>query len=182
MYRGGVKLKPSAARFNSIHIGYHAADAVDVYSAHTILNIEKNGHIVFGGTAHIGHGANIHCKRNAELSLGDNFAISGTTGIICSSKITIGDNVQFSWNTLVMDSDAHKIYDQNGLLSNAPLPVRIGSKVWIAANCTILKGSVIPDGVVVSCNTLVNKAHDTENCILGGTPAKVIKHISGWEI
>lgn|SRR5574344_1062635 len=181
MYRGGIRLENNI-RFNSVHIGYHCADAVDTYSTRTILCVEKGGHICIFGKIHIGHGAIIHVKSKGNLLLGDNFAISGTTSIICSEKIVIGENVQFSWNSLVMDSDAHHIFNENNEIMNSAKAITIGNMVWIAANCTILKGAFIPDNVVIACNSLVNKSFPYGNCILAGIPAKAIKDIAKWEL
>jgi acetyltransferase-like isoleucine patch superfamily enzyme len=182
MHRGGFKIKKGMARFNLIHIGYHSADAVDIYSAHTIICVEQQGYIYINGEIHIGQGAIIFVKQEANLTLGDDFAISGTTSIICSYKIDIGSNVQFSWNSLVMDSDAHSIYNEKKEMINVPRPISIGNKVWIAANCTVLKGAVIKNNVVVACNSLVNSSCEFENCVLGGVPARFIKAISRWHL
>lgn len=186
MYRFGIILSKNAT-FNSVHIGYHKADAVDTYASHTVLCIEKGdtedgGKLVIADDAHIGCGAIIHVKKGAVLKLGKNFAISGTTSIVCSKKITIGDNVQFSWNTLVMDSDAHKIFDENGKILNNPCPISIGNKVWIAANCTILKGTKISDHTVVGCNSLLNKEFPVSHVLIVGMPGKVVKKLGDWEL
>lgn len=180
MYRGGIVLKNIA--FNSCHIGFHCADAVDTYGVHTILCVEHGGKLLVESDLHIGRGAIIHVKTDATLSLGRNFAISGTTSIICSKEITVGDDVQFSWNSLVMDSDAHMVFDVDGNLTNYAESITIGNKVWIAANTTILKKSVIGNNCVVAGNSLVNKPLNVDNHILAGTPAKPIRPISRWQI
>ena len=63
----------------------------------------------FKKDAHIGHRA-IFCIKEGKMKVGTNLAVSGTTRFICSNKIEIGDNVQFSWDSVVMDSDAHQIF------------------------------------------------------------------------
>lgn len=50
----------------------------------------------------------------------------------------------------------------------------IGKDVWIAANCTILKGSVISDRVVIGAKSLV-KGFCEKASIYVGIPAKKIK-------
>lgn len=181
MYRGGVVLK-GKVKPGLVRIGYHEADAVDTYSAHTILNIEYGGKLIITGDAHIGHGAIINVKSGGLLSFGMNFAISGTTCIICNDKITFGDDVQLSWNSLITDSDAHQILSESGQLLNPNQPIYIGNKVWIAANTTILKGTTICDNTVVASNSLVNSRFMVGNCIVGGTPAKLLKKIGGFRI
>ncbi|MDE7402180.1 MAG: acyltransferase [Muribaculaceae bacterium] len=180
MWRGGIELKNP--RFNAIHIGYHEADAVDNYGTHTILSISKGSKLIFSDDAHIGRGAILRVKHGARLMLGRNFAISGTTSIVCSHQIEIGDDVQFSWNSLVMDSDAHKVLEEDGRLMNPARPVTIGNKVWIASNCSILKGAKIGCNCVVAGNSLVNKDIPGDNQVIAGSPAKPVKRISGWEL
>lgn len=92
-----------------IHVGFHCAAPIYNYSAHTILCIEKSGILKFLGSSHIGKGAIIHV--GGKLILVDNFSISGTTSIVCKNRIIIGMDVQLSYNGLITDSDAHKIYD-----------------------------------------------------------------------
>lgn len=108
-----------------IRIGYHEANGVDAYSAHTIINVGKLGKIILKSDAHIGQGAILCVQDNGILSLGSHFAISGTTSIICSKSITFGNDVQLSWNSMIMDSDAHKIFDENGKLINPPQDIKI---------------------------------------------------------
>lgn len=179
--RGGIILS-GQSRPGLIKIGYHEADGVDVCGVHTILNIDKRGKLVISDDAHIGQGAVIRIYSDAVVTLGRNFAISGTTSIIASKSITFGDDVQLSWNTLIMDSDAHQIFDPDGNLINPPEEIHIGNKVWIAANTTILKKSVIGNNVVVAANSLVNKPMACDNCIVGGQPAKVVKAIGHFSI
>lgn len=180
MWRGGIILNNPT--FNSIHIGYHIADAIDCVGTHTIINIHKYGVFRIERDAHIGRGAIICINSNGMLRVGTNFAISGTTSFVCSKKIDIGHNVQFSWNSLVMDSDAHKIYDEHGCLISNSGSIIIGDKVWIAANVTILKNSIVNNNCIIACNSLVNKPVLSDNCIIAGTPAKVVKKIVNWKI
>lgn len=122
MYKGGID--GDLNKMGMIHIGYHEADAVDVYSAHTILDVHKGCKLVFDGDAHIGHGALLCVKEEGSLKLGKHFAISGTTKIVCSKNIAIGNDVQFSWDTLVMDSDAHHIIGTNGVPMENTSPIK----------------------------------------------------------
>lgn len=59
--------------------------------------------------------------------------------------------------------------------SNTYGKITIGKDVWIAANCTILKGSRIADGAVVGAKSLV-KGSVEKNSISVGIPAKHLKY------
>ncbi len=181
MYRGGITLQ-SGASLGLIRIGYHKVDAIDIYSLHTVIDIHDGGKWILDSDAHIGHGAILCVKNGGTLKCGENFAISGTTSIVCSDNITIGNNVQFSWDTLVMDSDAHFILDKDGSETNNTRPITIGNKVWIAAKTTILKGTTIGDNCVVGAASVLNKEYIGDNSIIAGSPARIIKEIGGWHL
>lgn len=180
IYRGGIVID-APIRTAMIRIGFHQVDAICIYSLKTILNIPKPGKLVFKGEAHIGHGAIISCV-GGVMTVGDNFAVSGNTSFVCYKEITIGRDVQFAWNSLVMDSDAHKIYDQEWGRMNEDKPVIIGDKVWLACQNTVLKGTVIGNNCVVGANSLLNKAYTEDGVIIAGSPARIVKKMSGWEL
>ena len=177
--KGSICIKGDV-RTAMIRIGFHKVPVCS-YKDCTQIIID-GGKLVFQGTAHIGHGTKIHVAEGAELVLGDNFAVSASSQINCYHKITMGRDIQFSWDCLVMDSDTHKIYGKNTGMINPDQEVIIGDKVWIGCRTTILKGSVIPDGCVIGAGSLVTGTKFTPDSIIIGSPAKSAKPIDGWEL
>ena len=57
-----------------------------------------------------------------------------------------------------------------------PAPIRIGNKVWIGANATVLPGVTIGDRSVVAAGAVVTKDVPADT-IVGGVPAKVLRTI-----
>ena len=57
-----------------------------------------------------------------------------------------------------------------------PKPVKIGKRVWIGSNCTILPGVSIGDNAVIGAGSVVVKSIPA-NAIAVGNPARVIKFI-----
>lgn len=182
LHYGSLIINTSNISLGMIRVGYHKVEAVDIYSTHTILDINKFGKLVFTNDAHIGHGAILCVKKNGVLTLGDNFAISGTTSIICYHNICIGKNVQFSWDSLVIDSDAHHIIDELGNRAINTAPIFIGDNVWIGARTTILKGTTVNNNCVVGAASLLNKKYLSCNSLIAGSPAIEIKKITGWKL
>lgn len=164
-----------------IRIGFHTVEPIDTFGIHTIINVDKGGILCFNGSSHIGRGAILHVA-GGSLTLGNNFAVSGTTSIICKNSITIGDNVQFSYGGLVNDSDAHTIIDTDGNELPNTSPIMISDKVWIAPNVTILKGASIPSCNIVASNSLINKKFTQSKMLIGGIPAKELKPIADWKL
>lgn len=88
--------------------------------------------------------------------------------------ITIGDDCLIGHNCTICTVNHSQDPEHRGDM--VCKPVRIGNKVWIGANVTILPGVSIGDGAILAAGAVVNK--DVEaNTVVGGIPAKMIKHI-----
>ena len=179
--RGGIILNSNDIHPGLIRIGYHKVEAIDIYSLHTILDVRNDGRIICNGDVHVGHGAILSVK-GGTLTLGMHFAISGNTSIVCCQKISIGDNVQFSCDSLVMDSDDHFILDEQGIEKPNTAPIIIGNDVWIAAKTLILKGTYVGNNCVIAASSILNKEYKESNKLIAGAPAKIVKSIGGWHL
>ncbi len=61
--------------------------------------------------------------------------------------------------------------------------VRIGSGSWLGANVVILPGTVLGSNTVVAAGAVV-RGEFPDHVVLGGVPAKVLRHFSvenGWQ-
>jgi acetyltransferase-like isoleucine patch superfamily enzyme len=112
-----------------------------------------------------------------EIEIGDNVDIGIGTIIYSRQKVVIGSNTSIAGQCYIIDSN-HKtelgklIREQQ--LDTASDGIVIGEDVWIAAQCTIIKGAKINDGAVIGAHSLVN-CEVPQNAIAVGCPAKVIK-------
>ena len=93
--------------------------------------------------------------------------------------INIGKNTLIAKNCSIFTSDLHFIY-LKGKQINLEKNIYIGEHCWICQNCTILKGTIIPDNNIVASNSLVLKNFSLENTLIGGLPAKVLKTNIEW--
>ncbi len=160
-----------------VRIGFGGTDMLDYRYDRTILQV--TGSIHFKGKTKIGVGAKIMVS--GDLTLGKRFDITGDATIICAKKITIGDNTMIAWQTILMDTDQHNIYNNNQQIINHDRDITIGNSVWIGAKSFILKGVHIPDGTIVGANTTVTNSFEKEQCIIAGTPARIIKENITWQ-
>jgi len=174
--RGKVKLEK--IKTGIVRIGFGNVKLVDFAYERTILHIE--GTITFRGKCKIGKASKIEVGPYGHLDVGKNFLISAKSKIICHKHIQIGQDSIFAWDSLLMDTDYHDIYNLNAECINVDQEILIGEKVWIGARSTILKGSVLPSHSIVAANAVVTKKYDIENCILAGNPAKIIKKDISW--
>jgi acetyltransferase-like isoleucine patch superfamily enzyme len=134
-------------------------------------NITISDNVVFGYniTLDIGKNGNLIIEENVNL----------TQDIIISSnkKIIIKENTLIAENVSIRDSD-HSVSIEE-IISKQEMKsyeVIIGKDVWIGAGVRILKGSNIPDKVVIGANSVVTKNNAMENHgIYVGNPLRLIK-------
>ncbi len=112
------------------------------------------------------------------LSVGNNVYVANFT-VILSKHIQLEDDVLIG-PSCVFSSSNHIL--ENGSfrnLSESGKEVIIGSGSWVAANCTILSGAVLPKGSVLAANSALTSKLDCNLplSIYGGNPAKFIKQI-----
>ena len=112
-------------------------------------------------------GKNIHVGKNVFINMGCKFQDQG--GIFIGDGVLIGHNL-----VLATLNHAKSPCDRSTML---PAPIHIGKNVWIGANATVLPGVTIGDGAIVAAGAVVNR-DVPENTVVGGVPAKVIKHLS----
>ena len=115
----------------------------------------------------------------AKIAIGNNVGISGST-INATKSITIGNNVLIGSGCIITDTDSHPINWQDRInnLNEKTIssPIVIEDNVFIGARSIILKGVTIGRNSVIGAGSVVTKSIP-ENCIAGGNPAKVIKHL-----
>lgn len=111
-------------------------------------------------------GKNIHVGKNVFINAGCQFQDQG--GIAIGDDTLIGHNV-----VLATLNHGFEPARRKDLL---PAPIVIGRKVWIGSNATVLPGVTIGDHSIVAAGAVVNRDVPPD-VIVGGVPAKVIKHL-----
>lgn len=142
----------------------------------TFLNI--NGKISFESNYSIGRGCRFDIGKNAVVNIGSGGYINAFTKLIIMHRLTIGNNCVISWNVQILDEDFHTVNYEGKKKKNPE--ISIGDKVWIGSGVQIYQGTIIPNGCIIASNSIVRGIFDTENCIIGGNPAKVIKENVSW--
>jgi acetyltransferase-like isoleucine patch superfamily enzyme len=133
---------------------------------------------------YIGEGAQIFgnlsiLRPDATITIGQNTQI-GSSNIICTNEITVGNDVLMAWGVTVIDSDTHsstwskrsndvsnfgrgylETGGENSLKyhdweSVKRLPVFIKDKAWVGFGVCILKGSIIGEGAIIGAGSVVS--------------------------
>ena len=129
-------------------------------------------------------------------SYGVNFKVASQAMIFNPNKLDVGNNVYIGFNSYIGEGDVTindevligtfvSITASNHLRKNGSYrfggyeskKIIIGHGTWIGANTCILAGITIGRGCLIAAGSIVTKSFG-ENLILGGLPAKILKHIS----
>lgn len=123
---------------------------------------------------HISGGCQIcTVAEDSVLKIGNNCKFMGECHIVSSESISFGDDCIVSWNTQIMDSDMHAIFDEYRRLKNPNNPVLVGDHVWICSGVSILKGTIVGSGTILSAGGVITGRLDC-NCVYTGMPLKKI--------
>ncbi|WP_409022221.1 DapH/DapD/GlmU-related protein [Dellaglioa sp. P0083] len=180
----GKEILPDSTMFKKIHIikntndkllaelntGYHTPKEIQSYlkaitdkKIDSTVSISLPFYTDFG--KHISFGKNIFINQNVTfIDLG---------GIVIEDDVLIGPMSRIITVNHLTDPKKRR-----GLLVQ---PVRIKRNVWVGANVTILPGVTIGENSIIAADSTVTK-DIPENCIVAGTPAKVIKKINVDEV
>ena len=160
---------------------------------------------IIGRNFRLGSYCTLDAKAARALDLGDNVSIGSYSCLITNSglthsegHITICDNVgigEYAYlngaGGLYIGSDTivgqylsvhpeNHNYDQSDILIRKQgvnrKGIRIGNNCWIGSKCTILDGVNLGNRTIVAAGAVVSKSFEG-NCIIGGIPAKIIKHL-----
>lgn len=115
-----------------------------------------------------------------SLKIGNNVTLTDNCYISCCNKIIIEDGCLFGANTFICDNSHGNLSEEERdiIPSKRPLyskgAVYIGRNVWTGRNVCIMPGVIIGNNAVIGANSVVT--HDVpENCVVAGTPAKIIR-------
>lgn len=145
-----------------------------------VIQMKENSTFFIKGDFIIGQGVRFYLSSNSTLTIGGKDKESGS-GITADSLIMVYKNIQIgkdflcAWSNFISDSDWHSIEGQSHHKD-----ITIGDHVWIANNCSILKGTVINENSIIASHTKVANREFPKNSMIAGVPAKVIKTDIKW--
>lgn len=139
--------------------------------AETYLRMGENSVWRSEGGALLYYNTLIEIQKDAQLDTGY-FSANCDTKIICSKKITIGNDVMMGRNIVVYDSDHHRL-TREGKSVNPDLEVNIEDHVWLTKDVTVLKGSNIGKGSIIAVNTVLKKDVPPRSMAVGNSLAGV---------
>lgn len=116
------------------------------------------------------------------IELGECCRLTGQTELAATegTQIRIGKDCLFSNHITFRTGDSHSIVDLNGRRCNPAKDIVIHDHVWFGAQVICLKGTEVAEGSVIGTGALLTKKFSDPNCIIAGSPAKVIHREMTW--
>ena len=163
---------------NSFRAGKNLILGNNVY-----LNALSKEGIILGDNVTIAQNSTLICtgvisNKGMGIVIGDNTGINNSCYFGGQGGITIGNNVIVGPNVKIF-SENHNFDNPSVIIKNqgvTRLGVKIEDDCWLGAGATILDGVTLKRRTVVAAGSVVTKSFDG-NCLIGGIPAQVIKHI-----
>ena len=137
--------------------------------------------VKLGNNVAIGRNSRIECTGSLSsvgkgISIGDRTTFGSDCYFGCAGGIEIGEDV-VAGQYIRFHSENHNYDDLEKLIKDQGVNhqgIKINDNCWIGAGAVFLDGAEIGSGCVVAANAVVS-AKFTENCVIGGIPARVIK-------
>ena len=148
----------------------------EMFSRTTTI-IDLKGTLELNGPLEIGHGCLLRVENAAIVSFGANVRLGALTKMFAENRIIFGDEIDFSWESQIFDTNFHYIKNvKNNTLDARVGSVKIGSRNWFGNRVTVMKDTVTPDDLIVASNSLCNKDYSSlpNYSVIGGIPAKLI--------
>lgn len=149
--------------------------------------------LIFASGASLTIGKNVYISEMeifvnsySSVEIGDNTSMqTGKLRTGRNQSIKIGKGCMFSWDIIFLPHDGHLLWDvtrgkcTNNTTGKQRPSIIIKDHVWIGGETVIMPNTVIETGSVCGYRSMV-KGKIPNNCIVAGTPAKVIKRNIAW--
>lgn len=118
-----------------------------------------------------------HCEFGKTIEIGNNTFINMNVVMLDGANIKVGNNVLIGPSAQFYTPSHSLDYRSRRKWETFCLPITIEDDVWIGGNSVINQGVTIGARSVIAANSVVN-SDIPPDCLYGGTPAKLIRHLN----
>ncbi|SBS64415.1 sugar O-acetyltransferase [Vibrio atlanticus] len=118
-----------------------------------------------------------HCEFGKTIEIGDDTFINMNVVMLDGANIKIGNNVLIGPSAQFYTPSHSLDYRSRRKWETFCLPITIEDDVWVGGNSVINQGVTIGARSVIAANSVVNNDVPPD-CLYGGTPAKLIRHLN----
>ena len=149
------------------------------------ITLWENATLLIEGDLSLGNGVHLLVGRNGYLKIGGKeiekeASIGNGSRIWVFEKVEIGKDFLCAFNVFITDCDWHYI-QYSDISKNFHIDTIIGNHVWVGHDSSLLKGTVIGNGSVVGCRSVLSQEIYPERSLIAGIPARVIKNNCKWK-
>ena len=150
------------------------------FSHSAFILLGKDSVLTFNGPCKFANDYHIRLGNNAQLNIGAYTFFGGNIRIISTTNIKIGDYSRIAYDSQLVDSNFHFVYNS---IKHQTAPfykeIIIGEYNWIGNKTSIMKGVKTKPHTIVASSSLLNKDYTKEEGdypTLGGSPAEQLTH------
>jgi len=115
------------------------------------------------------------CLHNLKIGEGTFINVGFRCGAPDGVEVVIGKNCAIGPRVSIETVNHNVLWTEAEKWGGRPRSVVIGDRVWIGSGAIILPGVIIGNDSVIAAGSVVNKSFP-EKSIVGGVPAKLIRH------
>lgn len=140
-----------------------------------LSNYSRRGGVEIAADCEIHDGALLDTQ-GGRIQVGQRSAIGPYTVIYGLGGVTIGSGCSIAGQSMIVAS-SHRFEDPDRPIreqGSTAEGIRIGTDVWVGANCVIIDGAVLEDRCVVAAASVV-RGHVPRLAVMAGAPARVLR-------
>ena len=133
------------------------------------------GKIVFKGKCRIPNNSFIVTGKQGNIEFGDDF-LASPVKLISFIGIKFGVHTRLGWDTIVMDTNFHPLYDmEKEEFKKAYGKIEIGDANWFGTQCIIMHSVKTPERCIFGMRSVVTRGgHYESYCVHGGSPIRIL--------
>jgi maltose O-acetyltransferase len=140
------------------------------------VRVENSGSIVIGGGFRVEASycaVELVSEKGGAIEIGESVFLNFGTMLYARQLVRIGDRSKVGQYSILADCE---VPEAQGAFREKPKPIVIGKDVWIAGRVTVLPGSTIGNGSVITAGSIVS-GDIPPGVVAGGVPARVLRKI-----
>ena len=118
-----------------------------------------------------------HCEFGKTIEIGNDTFINMNAVMLDGARIKIGNNVLIGPSAQFYTASHSLDHLSRRKWETFCLPITVEDDVWVGGNSVINQGVTIGARSVIAANSVVN-SDVPPDCLYGGTPAKLIRHLN----
>lgn len=170
---GKVEIDSPVIKSGMITMGYRETS---IYGNNGIMWENKGGTVVFKGQCRIGNDSFISIGPKAKVEFGNDFRNSAALKLVSVRGVTFGKCVSIGWDTLVMDTNIHSVYNiKTKEFKKTSGEINIGDYNWFGTNCKVMHSVSTPERCIFGMGTIITRDSIAKPyCVMGGSPVRIL--------